>query len=157
MKALEIKRWPVTLHQDEWPKGVLEQMDASVIEALFELRKLANVPMTPSSLADAHVRQDGNSMHSTKGGTRLASATDIHVKTYENLMKVMSVVEKIPAITGFGVYFDTNTPLFHIDTLREQPLMWVAFKGAKGKREYLYRENNPHAFYKKLGELLCSR
>ena len=156
MKATEIRNWPVAFQPSEWPEGVLNHMHANVFMALFKLRTLSTVPMVPSSLASAHVRHSGASMHSTQGNMRLSTATDMHVKTVSDLLRVMIAADAEQDITGFGMYFDTNTPMFHIDTGRPSRLMWIAFKNAKGEREYLYRENDRVKFYKKLGELLCS-
>ena len=153
MKAIDIKDWPKQFTVNDWPNGVLEKMDGNLLtECLFPLRQNSGVPMWPSSLYGAHIRETGKSQHSIEGG-RLATATDMHVSTIERMIKVMSIADAMPSIAGIGIYFDTKTPMIHIDS-RETPLMWLCYK-EKGKRIYLYRENGYSEFYKKLGELLC--
>lgn len=109
--------------------------------------------MTPSSLYGAHVRHDDSgSRHSTKEKTRLSDATDLHVSSIGRMIAAMLTAEQIPAIGGIGIYFDTNTPLIHIDK-RPNRLVWLCYT-ENGKRVYLYRENDAVKFYKKLGDLL---
>jgi uncharacterized protein YcbK (DUF882 family) len=110
--------------------------------------------MWPSALAEAHVRDSGKSQHSTNGGERLSSATDMHLETISLMIASMAVAESIDAIGGIGIYFNTNTPMIHIDT-RPDRLVWLCYKDNSGKLVYLYRENDYAKFYKKLGELLA--
>lgn len=150
MKASELTKFHPRFTKNDWPKGVLNFLDADVLtKAVFPLRDLSNVPMWPSSLFDAHIRHEGNSMHSTKGKTRYALATDMHVSTIANMLKAMYSAEQIPEIGGIGIYFDTNTPLIHVD-LRPQRLVWV--RTSEG--EYVYRENDPKVFYQTLAQEL---
>lgn len=145
-KASALTAFHPKFTKSDWPEGVLDFMDADVLtKAVFPLRDQSGVPMWPSSLFGAHIRREGNSMHSTKGDTRLALATDMHVSTIANMLKAMYNAEKIPEIGGIGIYFDTNTPLIHVD-LRPTRLVWL--RTSKG--EYVYRENNPVVFYETL-------
>lgn len=160
MKASNLKNWHVNIQPHEWPAGTLDHMDADLFtDCVFPLRKLSGIPMTPSSLYAAHVRHDeSGSRHSTKGKTRLADATDLQVSSIGRMIALMNYAEQIPAIGGIGIYFDTNTPLVHIDK-RKQRLVWLCYATVdvetnKEERHYLYRENDPIAFYKKLGELV---
>lgn len=154
MKASQIKNWPREFKASDWPTGTLDQMGMEVLtDLVFPLRKLSGVPMWPSAFARAHVRDSGNSMHSTKGGTRLSMATDMHVRNHQLLMQVFAVAQNMPQIGGIGLYFDTNTPMFHVDP-RPDRLVWLRYKEGD-KTVMLYRENNAVKFYKKLGELLC--
>lgn len=156
-RAVDIVNWPSKFTVNDWPKGVLEHMSAKFIEeCLFVLRDKSRVPMWPSSLYGAHVRETGTSRHSIEGG-RLSDATDMHVSSVANMLKVMSVAETIDRIGGIGIYFNTNSPMFHIDS-REDRLVWLCYKNDKNDRnekpKYLYRENDYVKFYAKLGELL---
>lgn len=152
MNASNIKEFPVQFKKKDWPVGVLKRMDSLILtECIFPLRIKSGVPMWPSSMYSAHIREDGKSQHSIEGG-RLSTATDMHVKTIPEMLKVMSVAESIDAIGGIGIYFDTNTPLVHIDG-RKGRLMWLRYIECN-KQFYLYRENDYVKFYKKLGELL---
>lgn len=139
----------------EFPSGVLEHMDARLLtECLFPLRDKSGVPMSPSSLYEAHVRHDmGRSLHCTHHKARLSQATDFHVATHDKMMRVVNYAETMESIGGIGIYFDTNRPMIHID-MRPERLMWLRYKVGL-ERFYLYRENNHVLFYKKLGELLC--
>ncbi|AUR84351.1 hedgehog signaling/DD-peptidase zinc-binding domain protein [Vibrio phage 1.054.O._10N.261.52.A1] len=154
MKASQIKHWPSNMQPNEWPTGTLDHMDADLFtDCVFPLRKISGVPMTPSSLFGAHVRHDDSgSRHSTKEETRLADATDLQVSSIGRMIAVMLAAEQIPAIGGIGIYFDTNKPMIHVDK-RPNRLVWLCYK-EDGKRVYLYRENDPIKFYKKLGDLL---
>lgn len=154
MKASNIKQWISYFSADEWPAGALDEMDADLFnDCVFPLRNLSGVPMWPSSLLAAHVRPNGTSRHSTQGGTRLSYATDLHVNSIGRMIKVMNFAESIPAIGGIGIYFNTNTPMVHIDK-RPNRLVWLCYENEQGETIYLYRENDAVKFYKKLGELL---
>ena len=106
--------------------------------------------MWPSQLFDAHVRPSGNSRHSTEDGERLSDATDMHVKTIEQMLAAMNAAEQINEIGGIGIYFNTNTPLIHID-MRPTRLVWVCTRNG----EYIYRENNRSKFYQVLTDELA--
>ena len=157
MKASLIKYWPSNMQPQEWPVGTLDHMDADLFtDCVFPLRKMSGVPMTPSSLYGAHVRHDDSgSRHSTKEEKRLADATDLQVSSIGRMIAVMLSAEQISAIGGIGIYFGTNKPMVHIDK-RPNRLVWLCYK-EDGERVYLYRENDPIKFYKKLGELLCKK
>lgn len=149
MKASNISKWPSNLQPHEWPDGTLDQMDSHLFTAVvFPTRKDAGVAMWPSKLFGAHVRPDGNSCHSTKGGTRLAYATDMHIKSHKDMMKVFNVLQANDQVGGIGLYFDTNTPMIHMDT-REGCMMWLRVAG-----EYIYAHKDPVRFYKELGKAL---
>lgn len=160
MKATLIKNWPHNVQPNEWPVGALEWMDADLFtDCVFPLRKMSGIPITPSSLVAAHVRHDDSgSRHSTKLRARMSDATDLQVSTISRMVALMNYAEQIPAIGGIGIYFDTNTPLVHIDG-RPNRLVWLCYTEVdvntnEHKRVYLYRENDPVLFYVKLGELL---
>jgi hypothetical protein len=76
----------------------------------------------------------------------------MHVSTIANMISAMNTAESIDEIGGIGIYFDTNTPLIHIDR-RKARLVWLRYT-ENDKQVYLYRENDRAKFYKKLGELL---
>lgn len=159
MKASEISSWPSTFSPSEWPDGVLEWTDADLlIFGLFPMRKLSGVSMSPSSLYEAHVRHDNsNSQHSTKNKTRLSNAGDFSLRSHADMIKAMDAAQQIDDIGGIGVYFDTNSPLIHIDNMdtRGNRLVWMCPSRNNGeKRTYIYRENDPVYFYCKLVEEL---
>ena len=150
MKACDLKSWHKSIAPSEFPDGVLKHMSAELFTtALFPLRDLANVPMWPSSLYRAHVRHEGNPANRHYAVGRLSDAVDMHVKTFEAMLQVMMCADRIASIGGIGIYFDTNTPLFHIDT-RPNRLMWMRTR----EGEYVYRENDRVKFYKILGDQL---
>jgi uncharacterized protein YcbK (DUF882 family) len=116
--------WIREFSPDEWPDNVTEQMSPTLFhKGLFPLRQLSGIPMTPSQLAAAHVRTEGQSRHSTHGGTRLSDATDIHVGTTQAMLNVFTQAQRIEDVGGIGIYFDTNRPMFHID-MRPERLLW---------------------------------
>lgn len=152
MKATELGKWHAKFKPSEFPKGVLEHLDAKVLtDILFPLRDLCGVPLKPSQLADAHVRHEvGKSQHCTNKGTRLSTATDVHVSNHESMLKVLSYAEGLNTVGGIGIYFDTNTPMLHLDLVevRGSRLVWLRNKHGK----YVYRENNYIEFVKELYE-----
>lgn len=148
--AAEIENWPDSFRPNEWPENTLQFMSRDLfVHAVFPLRAASGIPMWPSRLAEAHVRKFGASEHSTGYGSRLSTATDMHVKTYHDLILVMKYADKMELIGGIGIYFDTNSPMFHIDT-RKDKLMWIR----TNKGEYIYREDDPVLFYTTLGKEL---
>lgn len=153
-KAIDIPKWHDKFKPSEFPDGVLKWMDARILtEVLFPLRDLSDIKLRPSKLPRAHVRQEvGGSQHSTKAGTRLSTAIDIHVDTYEEMLKIVALAEDIPAIGGIGMYFDTNTPMLHLDLkdVRGRRLVWIRDKSGK----YHYRENGYIKFVEVLQNLL---
>lgn len=127
--------WIPQFSADEWPDNVTDQMSPILFhKGLFPLRQLSGIPMTPSQFARAHVRIDGQSRHSTHGGTRLSDATDIHVGTKQAMINIFTHAQRIEDIGGIGIYFDTNRPLFHID-MRPQRVLWHRTK--EGNYVYL--------------------
>lgn len=149
MKASELKGWPVTLHPSEWPEGTLEHMDADLFtKIVWPARTISRVPMWPSAFASAHVRETGTSQHSTNNGTRLSTATDMHVKNHTNMMKLYHVLEANECVGGIGLYFDTNTPMVHMDS-RSERIVWLRVDG-----QYIYKHIDPVKFYKELGKAL---
>lgn len=150
MNATQIIAWPKTFAPTEWPDGTLCHMSFDLFNnGVFPLRELSGVPMWPSSLFDAHVRGEGNSRHSTKLGTRLSDATDLHVSTIARMLTVWEAAHRIDAIGGIGMYFNTNTPMVHID-MRPDRLVWLCTQDG----EYVYRCNDIVKFYKVLAEEL---
>ncbi len=149
MKASDIRKWPSNLKPHEWPEGTLDHMDSYLFTAVvFPTRERAKVAMWPSKLYGAHVRTEGSSCHSTQGGTRLSYATDMHVKTHADMMTVFNELQANKYVGGIGLYFDTNTPMIHMDT-RARRLMWLRVEG-----EYIYAHKDPVRFYKELGKAL---
>ncbi len=150
MKASDIIDFHEKFKKSDWPESVLDKMNSNVlIDGVFVLRDESGIPMWPSALAAAHVREDGNSRHSTQSGTRLSDATDMHVSSYYKMIEVMLYADNIDAIGGIGIYFNTNTPMLHLD-MREGSLLWLCTKNG----EYIYRENDIVKFYDALGKEL---
>lgn len=154
MKASEFTGWTPSIKASEMPEGTLEFMDARIFsDIIIPLREATGIAIWPSSLARAHVRHEhGKGGHYTNGKTNLSSATDFHTKSYENLMVLVKYLESMDSVGGIGIYFNTNTPMFHADLMsfRKRRLMWLVNK----KGEYLYRENDPDKFAKELAKLL---
>ncbi len=44
--------------------------------------------------------------------------------------------------------------MYHVDLGRDRDVTWLCYKGADGKRVYMYESQDPAAFLIKLGELL---
>ena len=141
--------WIPELQPDEWPLGVLEQMDPALLNnAVIPLRQMSGIAMTPSPLAEAHVRSEGESRHSTKRGTRLSDATDLFIDNSQ-AANMWRWAQQVTDIGGFGMYFDTNpSTMIHIDT-RPDRLLWIRVGGA-----YIYEHRDPAFFYTQLGRQL---
>jgi hypothetical protein len=122
-------------------------------DILFDLRQQSGVPMWPSKLERAHVRHEAcSSQHSTHEQTVLSKATDFHVSTHERLLKVFEFLKRNPKAGGIGIYFDTHTPMFHVDLMEErgERLVWIRDKAGN----YVYDVNGYETFYRALGECL---
>lgn len=154
MKISEIKNWPSYLGLHEFPGEAAEWMDARLMtEIVFPLRETSGVPMWPSKLERAHVRHEASdSQHSTQNKTELSRATDFHVRDYESLVKMMALLEQNEAVGGIGLYFDTNTPMFHVDLMASRGLRLVWVRTRAG--DYVYRENGYKVFYETLAQEL---
>lgn len=156
VKAIDIPEWHSKFKPNEFPDGVLEWLDARILtNVLFPLRDLAGIPLKPSKLVRAHVRSEvGGSQHCTNAGTRLSTAIDIHVADFEQMLKVVALAEDIPEVGGIGMYFDTNTPMIHLDLkeVRGRRLLWIRDKNGK----YHYRENGHIKFVEVLQSLLTT-
>jgi hypothetical protein len=141
--------------KSEWPDGALEQMEAKVILTLAEVRaKLpADHRMQPSPVLAAHVRQAGNSRHSTQAGKRLSDATDIFIPGgWAHAHAAWREFTAHPDVGGLGWYLDrwvgtpsNITPMIHIDC-RPQRTMWVCTGGV-----YTYHHTDPAEFFRLLG------
>ena len=141
--------WIPELQPGEWPLGVLDQMDPALFNnAVIPLRQMSGIAMTPSPLAEAHVREEGESRHSTKRGTRLSDATDLFIDDSQSA-EMWRWAQQVTDIGGFGMYFDTNpSTMIHIDT-RPDRLLWIRVDGA-----YIYEHRDPSLFYTELGRQL---
>ena len=142
--------WIPQLQPHEWPDGVLEHMDPAVLNAAVNLRLDSGVPMTPSPLFGAHVRTEGNSRHSTKGGTRLADATDFFIPSHTaSIIKILQAAQRMPEIGGCGLYFDTRpSVMMHIDC-RPERLEWVRIGG-----QYIYLNKDAAMYYAEIAAQL---
>jgi len=147
------------LSKDEWPEGTLERMNFRIIQLLSELRVLSGVPFFPSPVAGAHVRESGNSRHSTKEGLRLSDATDFFC-AWEGAEIVLRKAKRIYGIGGIGIYTDAifrdssegTWCLFHIDA-RPERLEWVGWReSVKHKTQYVYSHTNPREYHRILAE-----
>lgn len=142
--------WIPQLQAHEWPGSVIEDMHPSILSAAVDVRMESGVPMTPSSIIEAHVRHEGDSRHSTEGGTRLSDATDYFIPSdVDSTYKMIQAVQRHPSIGGWGVYFDTKpSVMFHIDG-RPQPLQWLRVNGI-----YIYAYKDPAFYYAELAKQL---
>ena len=154
MKAIDFTGWIPQIKKSEMPDNTLEFMDARVFsDIIIPLRQATGIPMWPSALERAHVRhENGKGAHHTNGKSNLASGTDWHARNFTNIMKIVNHLESMGTVGGIGIYFRTNTPMFHADLIsfRGRRLMWM--DTADGRR--LVRENNPVLFYIELGKQL---
>lgn len=147
---------------NEWPTDengecVLSRMNASVIEALFDLRQ--SVPddcfITPSPLVGAHIRTASTgSRHSLRGGVRLSDATDFYVpRRYAHLVWLKALSN--PNIGGVGIYQHSflngnlnDYTLFHIDTRpQEEATCWVGARNNRNEPFTYITIRNPGAMF----------
>lgn len=145
------------LQPEEWPEGVLSEIEASVILVLSQLRTSSGVPFFPSPVAGAHVRAEGASQHSTQGGERLSRATDFYVH-WHNADHVLEIARRHPAVGGLGIYDSLmlqGTPgdycMFHIDT-RPQRVPWVGH--GREPIEYVLQANEPARYHRLIADML---
>lgn len=148
---------------NEFPAGVLDHMDAQVILVLSDLREDVGLPLMPSPIYGAHVRQTGGSRHSIDGGSRLSDATDFFC-SWGAAWKYLDAARRHPQIGGIGIYTDMLfnprglTPnegdwaMIHID-LRPAHLEWVGWREDRSKpTQYIYLARSPLDYYKTLAE-----
>ena len=136
---------------DEWPDGVIDHMASYLFNnCLFPLRQQSGVSMTPSPIKEAHVRTSGGSRHSTMGGERMSDASDLFIaSTATAASQVLRTALRVPAIGGFGLYFDTKpSVMIHVDA-RPERLLWIRVDGT-----YIYEPNDPAFFYRELANQL---
>lgn len=154
LSALNFAGWTNQIKKSEMPEGTLDFMDARIFShIIIPLRNCTGIPMWPSSLVRAHVRHEfGKGAHHTNGKSNLSSGTDWHARDYDKIIKIANHLESMDSVGGIGIYFNTNTPMFHADLMsfRGRRLMWIATNNGK----YIYRENNPVLFYIELGNQL---
>jgi hypothetical protein len=154
MKASDFNGWTSKIKKTEMPGDTICYMDSAVFsDVIIPLRNESGIPIRPSSLTRAHVRHEiGRGAHCTNNKSNLSSGTDWHTSSYTNLMSVINHLEQMESVGGIGIYFNTNSPMFHADLMsfRGSRLMWLVDTNGK----YFYRENDRVLFYIKLGELL---
>lgn len=147
------------ISKEEFPAGVLDKMNLRIIELMSDLRERSGVAMFPSPEAGAHVREIGNSRHSTKEGTRLSDAVDFFC-SWEGAARVLQETRRIYGIGGIGIYTDMifrGQPegvwcMFHIDA-RPERLEWVGWRESqKHKTQYVYFNSDPAGYHKVLAE-----
>lgn len=138
------------LSPEEWPEGVLGGLDATVVVVLSEIRKAVGRSVWPSPVEGAHVRDSGDSRHSTQGGDRLSDATDWFVR-WEDAPRFFTAALMHPDTGGVGIYdamrFREKAGdycMFHID-LRSDPLVWVGH--GRDPVEYVYSSDEPARMY----------
>ena len=168
MKASDICFTGTRFSKSEWPvdengKSVLENMDASVLEALFRLRRSvpADCFMTPSPLVRAHIRNESTgSRHSLQEGSRLSDATDFYVpRRYASLVWLKAMGQD--DIGGVGIYqhsfLGSNTnglTLFHIDTRpQDQKTCWIGARENRSQPFKYISYSSPEAFFRAMSSM----
>lgn len=141
-----IVNWIPQLKPSEWPEDAVGSMDPKILQAAVDLRLESGIAMTPSPVFEGHVRQTGKSRHSINGGKRLSDATDFFVRSdIASVYQMIRSIPRVPAIRGWGVYFDTKpSVMFHIDC-RPDGLEWL-----RVNREYIYASVDPSRYYREL-------
>lgn len=136
----------------DWPRGVLENMDAKVIILMDELQSFnSKFSMVPSPECDSHVRNSNTrNRHDICNGNRLSDATDFFMD-WDVLRKFYDAAIKHPNLGGLGLYFDSelygeNLPMVHIDC-RSDRVMWIRHRPDPNKDSiYVYQHKNPKDF-----------
>lgn len=143
---------------EEFPEGVLEWLDFEVIKVLALARKLSVAPMIPSPVAEAHVRHEGNSQHSTKNKTRLSKGVDFFCR-WKDAASIMEILRAIPEVGGLGIYTNMTFrgvvgghAMIHMD-LRKRRLEWVGWKvEPSNDLRYAYLAREPKRYHSILHE-----
>lgn len=142
---------------EEFPEGVLSQMDSRVIAALFDIRNAlpASCPLWPSPLYGAHVRNDDTgSMHSLNHGRNLSRATDFFCnRSQANLVWLTTLMQ--PRVHGVGIYRNSlfkgsvnDFCMIHLDVRpHSSRAIWVADRENPSEPFTYYSLNkNPREF-----------
>jgi len=149
--------WISEFSPSEWPSDCTQDMEPSLFtDCLFPLRINSGVPMTPSPLLEAHVRNKGESRHSLRGGRRKSDASDLFIGTNrQDVARVLREAFRIGQIGGFGLYPTTQLDgkrnvMIHIDH-RPERLVWLRVGD-----DYIYEVSDPPFFYAELSRQLES-
>jgi hypothetical protein len=117
----------------EFPEGVLEHVDARLIQRLDEFRDRLGQPIYPSPLAAGWYRTTGStgSRHYAVG--RISDAGDIFPRG--NAVNAVLVALRQRCWGGIGIYFDTHGPdgtpwpMLHLDLRPGQQVLWMRQAG----------------------------
>lgn len=140
--------------RDEFPNGVLENIDNELVLGLDEYRQRLGHPLVPSPLAGAWYRKDGSKTSRHYAVGRLSDAGDVFPQC--DIRDALLVALHCDWWGGIGVYLDTNgpngkpQPMLHLD-LRPQRQLWLRYQG-----QYIYplrSANERRRFWVLLGGL----
>src|SRR5690554_5791004 len=102
----------------EFPEGVLDKLDASIICKLDAFREVLKCAVNPSPVASGFIREGGSETSRHYAVNRLSDAVDVFPSCDVFYAFVVAVQF---GFTGIGIYFDTYykgnpRPMLHLDT-----------------------------------------
>lgn len=144
MRASDLD-WSAIKHftPSEFPDGVLDKLDAAIIQKLDAFRAELGCIVRPTPLKEGFVREDGSKTSRHYAVGRLSDAVDV----FPSCDAFYALVTAIRCgFTGIGIYFDTHykgQPRFmlHLDTRPDQLIIW---KRGNGSYETIYPRPNEH-------------
>lgn len=157
MKAVDLDFSKERFKPSEWPSGSLEWLDAKVVQTIFDIRNRlpSDHLMIPSPLLGGHVRHEvSGSQHSTLGGTRLSTATDIFM-SWEHVHMAIVEAYRHPLVGGLGIYTDNmlkgergDYAMLHIDIRpKSEFVQWIGWRTPGQKSlTYTYFNKEPKKF-----------
>lgn len=147
--------WPRTFSPNEWPGDAASRIAPKTLNALFKVRELSGIPMRPSPVERAHIREEtGTSRHQAPSH----DATDLFLLV-DDVPTFLLAAQEVPELTGIGVYLNrtlgTRTlPLVHLDTRPGRRIMWIQESNGA---PYIYAGTNPLQYYRILFEHIKSK
>lgn len=138
--------WPNTFSPSEWPGDTASKIKPATLNALFQVRELSGIPMTPTPLERGHIREEtGTSRHQAPNH----DATDLFLLR-DDIATFLQAAQEVPELKGIGIYLDRNLrgrtlPLVHLDTRPGRRILWI--QEGPGK-PYIYSNSDPLEYYR---------
>lgn len=117
--------------KSEFPEGVLDKLDASIIRKLDGFREALKCAVNPSPLVAGFAREAGKETSRHYAVNRLSDAVDVFPSCDVFYALIVAVQ---CGFTGIGIYFDTYykgnpRPMLHLDTRPGQLVVWTRVNG----------------------------
>lgn len=139
---------------DEFPDGVLENIEADLVISLEGYRDVLGFPVIPSPVVAGWFRKDGSATSRHYAFNRLSDGGDVFPQC--DIRQAFLVALNCQWWGGIGIYLDTTgpsgqpEPMLHLD-LRPGRTIWMRYEG-----RYIYPARSGaerNEFWRRLGDL----